>query len=78
MRVFRPAPLPGSTVLHEVLARHEDTGFVTNLEDKGVVKSSRRQKSLWRMLPPGAARRAPPAQFSGQPQSGIQPGPEKI
>lgn len=44
----------GSTLVHEVLARHEGTGFVTNLDDLGVATSSRRQNSLWRRLPPGA------------------------
>ena len=44
----------GSTLVHEVLARHEGTGFITNLDDLGVAKSSHTQNSLWRRLPPGA------------------------
>lgn len=54
----------GSTLVHEVLARHEDTGFVTNLDDLGLRTSSRRQNDLWRRLPAevtrkGGARFAP-------------------
>lgn len=54
----------GSTLLHEVLARHEGTGFVTNLDDLGLGRSSRWQNDLWRRLPPrvtrkGGARFAP-------------------
>lgn len=43
----------GSTLLHEILARHELTGFVTNLDDRGLVRSSRRHNELWRRLPSG-------------------------
>ena len=54
----------GSTLVHEVLARHEDTGFVTNLDDLGLRTSSRWQNDLWRRLPAevtkkGGARFAP-------------------
>lgn len=54
----------GSTLVHEVLARHEGTGFLTNLDDLGVATSSARQNWLWRQLPPevtrkGGARFAP-------------------
>lgn len=54
----------GSTLVHEVLARHEGTGFVTNLDDLGLAASSARQNWLWRQLPPevtrkGGARFAP-------------------
>lgn len=45
----------GSTLVHEVLARHEQTGFVTNLDDLGVARSNRQQNALWRRLPPGAS-----------------------
>ncbi len=43
----------GSTLVHELLARHADTGFVTNVDDIGVQRTSRRQVELWRRLPPG-------------------------
>lgn len=54
----------GSTLVHEVLARHEGTGFVTNLDDLGLRRSSAWQNDLWRQLPPeisrkGGARFAP-------------------
>src|SRR4051812_18726625 len=38
----------GSTVVHEVLARHESTGYVTNLDDRGLLLSSGIQNSFWR------------------------------
>jgi hypothetical protein len=41
----------GSTLVHEVLARHPDNGFVTNLDDRGVRTSSRLQNQAWRRLP---------------------------
>ena len=41
----------GSTLVHEILARHPDNGFVTNLDDKGVRTSSRLQNQVWRQLP---------------------------
>jgi len=41
----------GSTLVHEILARHPDNGFVTNLDDKGVRTSSRTQNRVWRQLP---------------------------
>lgn len=41
----------GSTLVHEILARHPGNGFVTNLDDKGVRTSSRLQNQLWRQLP---------------------------
>ena len=54
----------GSTLVHEVLARHEQTGFLTNLDDLGICPSSAWQNRLWRRLPPevttkGRARFAP-------------------
>lgn len=54
----------GSTLVHEVLARHEDTGFMTNLDDLGVAPSQQWQNTAWRRLPPavtkkGGARFAP-------------------
>jgi hypothetical protein len=47
----------GSTLVHEVLARHPDTGFVCNLEDRvpGLRVPTRLSGSLYRALPPGAA-----------------------
>ena len=41
----------GSTLVHEILARHPGNGFVTNLDDKGVRTSSRMQNQVWRQLP---------------------------
>jgi len=43
----------GSTLVHELVARHPDTGFVTNLDDLGVQRTNRRQVDLWRRLPAG-------------------------
>lgn len=47
----------GSTLVHEVLARHEGTGFLTNLDDLGIAPSSALQNRLWRQLPPGVSRK---------------------
>lgn len=47
----------GSTLVHEVLARHEGTGFVTNLDDLNIRRSSRWQNTVWRRLPPGVTRK---------------------
>lgn len=41
----------GSTLVHEILARHPGNGFVTNLDDKGIRTSSRTQNQVWRQLP---------------------------
>jgi hypothetical protein len=41
----------GSTLVHEILARHPDNGFVTNLDDMGIRLSSRTQNQVWRRLP---------------------------
>jgi hypothetical protein len=41
----------GSTLVHEILARHPDNGFVTNIDDKGIRTSSRMQNQVWRRLP---------------------------
>jgi len=41
----------GSTLVHEMLARHPENGFVTNLDDKGIRTSSRLQNQAWRRLP---------------------------
>lgn len=54
----------GSTLVHEILARHPDVGFVTNLDDLGALRSDRRAVDLWRRLPSsvtekGRARFAP-------------------
>ena len=54
----------GSTLVHEVLARHPDVGFMTNLDDLGVAPSAAWQNALWRRLPArvtrkGGARFAP-------------------
>lgn len=47
----------GSTLVHEVLAHHEDTGFLTNLDDLGVRRSAHWQNELWRRLPPEVSRK---------------------
>lgn len=43
----------GSTLVHELVARHPDTGFITNLDDLGIQRTNRRQVELWRRLPAG-------------------------
>lgn len=47
----------GSTLVHEVLARHEGTGFVTNLDDLNLRRSSAWQNTVWRRLPAGVTRK---------------------
>ena len=47
----------GSTLVHEVLARHGDTGFMTNLDDLHLVASTAWQNELWRRLPAGVTRK---------------------
>ena len=54
----------GSTLVHELIARHPDTGFITNVDDLGIQRTNRRQVELWRRLPAevtkkGRARFAP-------------------
>jgi omega-hydroxy-beta-dihydromenaquinone-9 sulfotransferase len=43
----------GSTLVQEVLARHPDVGFVTNLDDRFRVRSGRRQIAAYRRMPAG-------------------------
>jgi hypothetical protein len=43
----------GSTLVQEVLARHQDVGFVTNLDDRFCVLSGRRQVAAYRRMPAG-------------------------
>jgi hypothetical protein len=47
----------GSTLVHEVLARHELTGFVTNLDDLKLGRSSAWQNRVWRHLPAEVTRK---------------------
>ena len=48
----------GSTLVHEVLARHPDVGFVTNVDDRiGRATASRMQAELFRRLPTAATRK---------------------
>jgi hypothetical protein len=48
----------GSTLVHEVLARHPDVGFVTNVDDRtGRTTAGRMQAELFRRLPAGATRK---------------------
>lgn len=47
----------GSTLVHEVLARHEGTGFMTNLDDLGVAPSQPWQNTAWRRLPAGVTKK---------------------
>lgn len=42
----------GSTLVHELLARHPGTGFVHNLDDLGLVRSRGWHNAAWRRLPP--------------------------
>ncbi len=43
----------GSTLVHELLARHPDVGFVTNIDDRvGTGVGGRAQRKLYRRLPP--------------------------
>src|SRR4051812_28885167 len=45
----------GSTLLHELLARHPDVGFLTNVEDRfGRGPSARIQAGIYRRLPAAA------------------------
>src|SRR4051794_41974216 len=73
----------GSTLLHELVARHPDVGFVTNVEDRfGRGPSARIQAGIFRRLPAGAPakgrpRFAPPEghRAPGREGSPILPGP---
>ncbi len=48
----------GSTLVHEVLARHPDVGFVTNIDDRiGRATAARMQAELFRRLPTSATRK---------------------
>jgi len=48
----------GSTLVHELLTRHPDTGFVTNLDDRtGTATGGRVHAQLYRRLPTAATRK---------------------
>jgi hypothetical protein len=47
----------GSTLVHEVLARHEGTGFITNLDDLNIRRSSAWQNTVWRRMPAGVTKK---------------------
>jgi hypothetical protein len=48
----------GSTLVHEVLSRHPDVGFVTNVDDRtGSAAAGRMQAELFRRLPTAATRK---------------------
>lgn len=49
----------GSTLVHEVLARHDDVGFMTNIDDRAgrVAVVERLNGPLYRRLPPSATRK---------------------
>ena len=48
----------GSTLVHEVLARHPDVGFVTNVDDRmGTSVAGRAQARLYRRLPASGTRK---------------------
>lgn len=49
----------GSTLVHEVLCRHPDVGFLTNLDDnlRGRDPTARMAGALFRRLPPAAAQK---------------------
>lgn len=49
----------GSTLVQEVLARHPDVAFVSNVEDRFPLppRAGRLNNTLWRALPPSAAQK---------------------
>src|SRR3954470_8947546 len=48
----------GSTLVHELLSRHPDVGFVTNVDDRtGSTAAGRMQAELFRRLPAAATRK---------------------
>lgn len=49
----------GSTLVQEVLARHPDVAFVSNVEDRFPLppRAGRLNNALWRALPPSAAQK---------------------
>src|SRR4051794_16593217 len=48
----------GSTLLHELVARHPDVGFVTNVDDRvGGTTGARLQTRLYRRLPTAATQK---------------------
>lgn len=47
----------GSTLVHEILARHEAAGFVSNLDDRFGVRTRRAHVEAYRRLPPGVTRK---------------------
>jgi hypothetical protein len=48
----------GSTLMHELLARHPDVGFVTNVDDRiGTSTAGRVQAGLYRRLPTAATQK---------------------
>ena len=48
----------GSTLVHELLARHPDVGFVTNVDDRtGSTAAGKVQAGLYRRLPAAATRK---------------------
>jgi len=48
----------GSTLVHELLARHPDVGFVTNVDDRfGSATAGRLQAGVFRRLPAAATRK---------------------
>ncbi|MBV9042288.1 MAG: sulfotransferase [Acidimicrobiia bacterium] len=48
----------GSTLVHELLARHPDVGFVTNVDDRiGTAATGRVQAALYRRLPAAATQK---------------------
>ncbi len=60
----------GSTLVHELIARHPGAGFVTNLDDLGIRQGNAQQLALWRRLPSavsekGRARLAPSEGYRG-------------
>lgn len=47
----------GSTLVHEILARHEAVGFVSNLDDRFGVRTGRAHVEAYRRLPPSITRK---------------------
>lgn len=47
----------GSTLVHEILARHDGVGFVSNLDDRFGIRTRRSHVEAYRRLPPTATRK---------------------
>ncbi len=50
----------GSSLVHEIIARHPEVGFVTNLDDLGIRRGNAQQLTLWRHLPAALSEKGRP------------------